>query len=155
MQEWSLLISMENYSRICLFVQDTASFPVSQHAAGSVSLIKMHPCTLLPFFPVLWRHCLPATGSKCHRTSCNKLKSSICFSVVHISFLIYFVFTCVFVVQLNSLHSELATQMADSMVFPLIQFREKDLTGRATNTNILIIHAYLYKIYSFILLNWQ
>lgn len=32
-------------------------------------------------------------------------------------------------VQLNSLHSELANQMADSMVFPLIQFREKDLTG--------------------------
>uniref|UniRef100_A0A7N8XUU7 Adaptor protein, phosphotyrosine interacting with PH domain and leucine zipper 2 n=1 Tax=Mastacembelus armatus TaxID=205130 RepID=A0A7N8XUU7_9TELE len=31
-------------------------------------------------------------------------------------------------VQLNSLHSELANQMADSMVFPLIQFREKDLT---------------------------
>lgn len=31
--------------------------------------------------------------------------------------------------QLNSLHSELANQMADSMVFPLIQFREKDLTG--------------------------
>lgn len=41
-----------------------------------------------------------------------------------------------FVVQLNSLHSELATQMADSMVFPLIQFREKDLTGRATNTDV-------------------
>uniref|UniRef100_A0A672ZR79 Adaptor protein, phosphotyrosine interaction, PH domain and leucine zipper containing 2 n=1 Tax=Sphaeramia orbicularis TaxID=375764 RepID=A0A672ZR79_9TELE len=32
--------------------------------------------------------------------------------------------------ELNSLHSELANQMADSMVFPLIQFREKDLTGR-------------------------
>uniref|UniRef100_A0A4W6CLP5 BAR domain-containing protein n=1 Tax=Lates calcarifer TaxID=8187 RepID=A0A4W6CLP5_LATCA len=30
---------------------------------------------------------------------------------------------------LNSLHSELANQMADSMVFPLIQFREKDLTA--------------------------
>uniref|UniRef100_A0AAQ5ZDS5 Adaptor protein, phosphotyrosine interaction, PH domain and leucine zipper containing 2 n=1 Tax=Amphiprion ocellaris TaxID=80972 RepID=A0AAQ5ZDS5_AMPOC len=30
--------------------------------------------------------------------------------------------------KLNSLHSELANQMADSMVFPLIQFREKDLT---------------------------
>lgn len=36
---------------------------------------------------------------------------------------------CVCVVQLNVLHSELANQMADSMVFPLIQFREKDLTG--------------------------
>ncbi|XP_056137793.1 DCC-interacting protein 13-beta isoform X2 [Lampris incognitus] len=30
--------------------------------------------------------------------------------------------------ELNSLHSELANQMADSMVFPLIQFRERDLT---------------------------
>uniref|UniRef100_A0A667XQJ4 Adaptor protein, phosphotyrosine interacting with PH domain and leucine zipper 2 n=1 Tax=Myripristis murdjan TaxID=586833 RepID=A0A667XQJ4_9TELE len=30
--------------------------------------------------------------------------------------------------ELNSIHSELANQMADSMVFPLIQFREKDLT---------------------------
>uniref|UniRef100_A0A8C3AJD4 Adaptor protein, phosphotyrosine interacting with PH domain and leucine zipper 2 n=1 Tax=Cyclopterus lumpus TaxID=8103 RepID=A0A8C3AJD4_CYCLU len=30
--------------------------------------------------------------------------------------------------ELNSLHSELANQMADGMVFPLIQFREKDLT---------------------------
>ena len=39
------------------------------------------------------------------------------------------------VVQLNSLHSELANQMADSMVFPLIQFREKDLTGRDRPTN--------------------
>uniref|UniRef100_A0A3B3ZD47 DCC-interacting protein 13-beta n=1 Tax=Periophthalmus magnuspinnatus TaxID=409849 RepID=A0A3B3ZD47_9GOBI len=33
--------------------------------------------------------------------------------------------------ELNSLHSELANQMADNMVFPLIQFREKDLTGKA------------------------
>lgn len=32
--------------------------------------------------------------------------------------------------QLNTLHSELATQMADRMIFPMIQFREKDLTGR-------------------------
>uniref|UniRef100_A0A3Q3VKT1 Uncharacterized protein n=1 Tax=Mola mola TaxID=94237 RepID=A0A3Q3VKT1_MOLML len=37
--------------------------------------------------------------------------------------------------KLNSLHSELANQMADSMVFPLMQFREKDLTGRITWTN--------------------
>ncbi|KAM7397001.1 hypothetical protein PAMP_020000 [Pampus punctatissimus] len=36
------------------------------------------------------------------------------------------------VVELNSLHSELANQMADSMVFPLIQFREKDLTEIST-----------------------
>lgn len=44
-------------------------------------------------------------------------------------------------VQLNSLHSELANQMADSMVFPLIQFREKDLTGRnaCTDTNCVTI----------------
>ncbi|XP_054475653.1 DCC-interacting protein 13-beta isoform X1 [Anoplopoma fimbria] len=34
--------------------------------------------------------------------------------------------------ELNSLHSELANQMADSMVFPLIQFREKDLTEIST-----------------------
>ena len=41
--------------------------------------------------------------------------------------------------QLNALHTDLANQMADSMVFPLIQFREKDLTGssahRHTPTN--------------------
>ncbi len=43
-------------------------------------------------------------------------------------------------VQLNSLHSELANQMADSMVFPLIQFREKDLTGRHTHTHT---HKYM------------
>ncbi|XP_047245188.1 DCC-interacting protein 13-beta isoform X3 [Girardinichthys multiradiatus] len=34
--------------------------------------------------------------------------------------------------ELNSLHSGLANQMADSMVFPLIQFREKDLTEIST-----------------------
>uniref|UniRef100_A0A667XHC2 Adaptor protein, phosphotyrosine interacting with PH domain and leucine zipper 2 n=1 Tax=Myripristis murdjan TaxID=586833 RepID=A0A667XHC2_9TELE len=34
--------------------------------------------------------------------------------------------------ELNSIHSELANQMADSMVFPLIQFREKDLTEIST-----------------------
>uniref|UniRef100_A0A8D3CK02 DCC-interacting protein 13-beta n=1 Tax=Scophthalmus maximus TaxID=52904 RepID=A0A8D3CK02_SCOMX len=34
--------------------------------------------------------------------------------------------------KLNSLHSVLANQMADSMVFPLIQFREKDLTEIST-----------------------
>uniref|UniRef100_A0A3B4FCU7 Adaptor protein, phosphotyrosine interacting with PH domain and leucine zipper 2 n=1 Tax=Pundamilia nyererei TaxID=303518 RepID=A0A3B4FCU7_9CICH len=33
--------------------------------------------------------------------------------------------------ELNALHCELANQMADSMVFPLIQFREKDLTGNS------------------------
>ncbi|XP_023647052.2 DCC-interacting protein 13-beta [Paramormyrops kingsleyae] len=34
--------------------------------------------------------------------------------------------------ELNSLHAELATQMAEKMVFPLIQFREKDLTEIST-----------------------
>uniref|UniRef100_A0A146Z399 DCC-interacting protein 13-beta n=1 Tax=Fundulus heteroclitus TaxID=8078 RepID=A0A146Z399_FUNHE len=34
--------------------------------------------------------------------------------------------------ELNSLHSELASQMADHMVFPLIQFRERDLTEIST-----------------------
>uniref|UniRef100_A0A672FQA3 Adaptor protein, phosphotyrosine interaction, PH domain and leucine zipper containing 2 n=1 Tax=Salarias fasciatus TaxID=181472 RepID=A0A672FQA3_SALFA len=40
------------------------------------------------------------------------------------------VFSHVKTQTLNSLHTELANQMADGMVFPLIQFREKDLTGR-------------------------
>uniref|UniRef100_A0A8C7IGP0 DCC-interacting protein 13-beta n=1 Tax=Oncorhynchus kisutch TaxID=8019 RepID=A0A8C7IGP0_ONCKI len=31
--------------------------------------------------------------------------------------------------ELNTLHSELASQMADRMIFPMIQFREKDLTA--------------------------
>uniref|UniRef100_A0A8C7S8L6 PH domain-containing protein n=1 Tax=Oncorhynchus mykiss TaxID=8022 RepID=A0A8C7S8L6_ONCMY len=34
--------------------------------------------------------------------------------------------------QLNTLHSELASQMADRMIFPMIQFREKDLTEIST-----------------------
>ncbi|XP_077425317.1 DCC-interacting protein 13-beta isoform X2 [Vanacampus margaritifer] len=34
--------------------------------------------------------------------------------------------------ELNSLHLELANQMADTMVFPLIQFREKELTEIST-----------------------
>ncbi|TKS73689.1 DCC-interacting protein 13-beta [Collichthys lucidus] len=41
--------------------------------------------------------------------------------------------------ELNSLHSELANQMADSMVFPLIQFREKDLTEISTLKEIFSI----------------
>lgn len=56
--------------------------------------------------------------------------------IVDLFYVFCFFFMCVFAVQLNSLHSELATQMADSMVFPLIQFREKDLTGTTTNTNV-------------------
>ena len=39
--------------------------------------------------------------------------------------------------QLNALHTDLANQMADSMVFPLIQFREKDLTGSSAHTHSL------------------
>uniref|UniRef100_A0A6Q2XWW8 Adaptor protein, phosphotyrosine interaction, PH domain and leucine zipper containing 2 n=1 Tax=Esox lucius TaxID=8010 RepID=A0A6Q2XWW8_ESOLU len=34
--------------------------------------------------------------------------------------------------ELNTLHSELATEMADRMIFPMIQFREKDLTEIST-----------------------
>ncbi|XP_060770401.1 DCC-interacting protein 13-beta [Neoarius graeffei] len=34
--------------------------------------------------------------------------------------------------ELNSLHVDLATQMADGMVFPMVQFREKDLTEIST-----------------------
>ncbi|XP_051545575.1 DCC-interacting protein 13-beta-like [Myxocyprinus asiaticus] len=34
--------------------------------------------------------------------------------------------------ELNSLHAELATQFADKMVFPVVQFREKDLTEIST-----------------------
>ncbi|KAI7812259.1 putative DCC-interacting protein 13-beta, partial [Triplophysa rosa] len=34
--------------------------------------------------------------------------------------------------ELNSLHAELATQMAEKMVFPMVQFREKDLTEIGT-----------------------
>uniref|UniRef100_A0A669DUV0 Adaptor protein, phosphotyrosine interacting with PH domain and leucine zipper 2 n=1 Tax=Oreochromis niloticus TaxID=8128 RepID=A0A669DUV0_ORENI len=46
--------------------------------------------------------------------------------------------------ELNALHSELANQMADSMVFPLIQFREKDLTDK-TLFAMLNISTYLVK----------
>ncbi|KAG7521937.1 DCC-interacting protein 13-beta [Solea senegalensis] len=54
--------------------------------------------------------------------------SSVCVLVQHLVFL----YNLSRLVQLNSLHSELANQMADSMVFPLIQFREKDLTEIST-----------------------
>lgn len=53
----------------------------------------------------------------------------------------YNLFGGVLCTQLNSLHTVLANQMADSMVFPLIQFREKDLTGRTTHTNIDTVHT--------------
>lgn len=54
------------------------------------------------------------------------------FSVCVLVQCLIFLYNLFCVVQLNSLHTELANQMADSMVFPLIQFREKDLTGRTT-----------------------
>ncbi|KAI1883365.1 hypothetical protein AGOR_G00230670 [Albula goreensis] len=38
--------------------------------------------------------------------------------------------------ELTSLHSELATQMADGMVFPMVTFREKDLTEISTLKDI-------------------
>ncbi|XP_077373499.1 DCC-interacting protein 13-beta isoform X1 [Festucalex cinctus] len=41
--------------------------------------------------------------------------------------------------ELNSLHLELANQMADTMVFPLIQFREKELTEISTLKEIYAI----------------
>uniref|UniRef100_A0A8C2GU67 Adaptor protein, phosphotyrosine interaction, PH domain and leucine zipper containing 2 n=1 Tax=Cyprinus carpio TaxID=7962 RepID=A0A8C2GU67_CYPCA len=41
--------------------------------------------------------------------------------------------------QLNSLHAELASQIADKMVFPMVQFREKDLTEISTLKEIFSI----------------
>uniref|UniRef100_A0A3Q3FJG6 DCC-interacting protein 13-beta n=1 Tax=Kryptolebias marmoratus TaxID=37003 RepID=A0A3Q3FJG6_KRYMA len=46
--------------------------------------------------------------------------------------------------ELNSIHSDLASQMADSMVFPLIQFREKDLTEISTLKEIFSIATDVY-----------
>ncbi|KAG7454742.1 hypothetical protein MATL_G00263010 [Megalops atlanticus] len=43
--------------------------------------------------------------------------------------------------ELNSLHAELATQMADRMVFPMVQFREKDLTEISTLKEIFGISS--------------
>lgn len=37
-----------------------------------------------------------------------------------------------FFFQLNVLHTELAKRLADAMVLPIVQFREKDLTGIVT-----------------------
>lgn len=39
-----------------------------------------------------------------------------------------------FCFQLNGLHTELAKQLADTMVLPVIQFREKDLTGKVAGS---------------------
>uniref|UniRef100_A0A671RUA5 DCC-interacting protein 13-beta n=1 Tax=Sinocyclocheilus anshuiensis TaxID=1608454 RepID=A0A671RUA5_9TELE len=44
--------------------------------------------------------------------------------------------------ELNSLHSELATQIADKMVFPMVQFREKDLTGTTLTLKIICFHSH-------------
>uniref|UniRef100_A0A672LHP3 DCC-interacting protein 13-beta-like n=1 Tax=Sinocyclocheilus grahami TaxID=75366 RepID=A0A672LHP3_SINGR len=44
--------------------------------------------------------------------------------------------------ELNSLHSELATQYADKMVFPMVQFREKDLTGTTLTLKIICFHSH-------------
>ncbi|RXM99563.1 DCC-interacting protein 13-beta [Acipenser ruthenus] len=41
--------------------------------------------------------------------------------------------------ELNTLHTELAKQLADRMVFPMIQFREKDLTEISTLKDIFAI----------------
>lgn len=86
------------------------------------------------------------TGCKCCCKYWNKSKSLKRFSkgtsfvcvLMHCLTFLYnlsFFFFFFFYIQLNSLHSELANQMADSMVFPLIQFREKDLTGRDARTH--------------------
>uniref|UniRef100_A0A8C1JDW9 DCC-interacting protein 13-beta n=1 Tax=Cyprinus carpio TaxID=7962 RepID=A0A8C1JDW9_CYPCA len=42
--------------------------------------------------------------------------------------------------ELNSLHAELASQIADKMVFPMVQFREKDLTGTTLTLKIICFH---------------
>lgn len=49
---------------------------------------------------------------------------------VHASGTVYHFSTKSFYFQLNGLHTELAKQLADTMVLPVIQFREKDLTGK-------------------------
>ncbi|XP_056430469.1 DCC-interacting protein 13-beta isoform X2 [Hyla sarda] len=41
--------------------------------------------------------------------------------------------------ELNALHTELAKQLADSMVLPLIQFREKDLTEVSTLKDLFLL----------------
>nr|XP_060515611.1 DCC-interacting protein 13-beta [Panthera onca] len=47
--------------------------------------------------------------------------------------------------ELNVLHTELAKQLADTMVLPIIQFREKDLTGNVPEFSA----SYLQNISSF------
>lgn len=56
----------------------------------------------------------------------------------------YWSLYCFFLPQLNALHAGLATQLADRMVFPMVQFREKDLTGKAS-----LMLVTLYKMHRF------
>uniref|UniRef100_A0A4W3HIW4 Adaptor protein, phosphotyrosine interacting with PH domain and leucine zipper 2 n=1 Tax=Callorhinchus milii TaxID=7868 RepID=A0A4W3HIW4_CALMI len=41
--------------------------------------------------------------------------------------------------ELNSLHTELAKQLADTMIFPMIQFRERDLTEVSTLKDLFLL----------------
>ncbi|XP_072418533.1 DCC-interacting protein 13-beta [Chiloscyllium punctatum] len=41
--------------------------------------------------------------------------------------------------ELNSLHTELAKQVADTMIFPMIQFRERDLTEVSTLKDLFLL----------------
>uniref|UniRef100_A0A2D4LUB1 BAR domain-containing protein n=1 Tax=Micrurus spixii TaxID=129469 RepID=A0A2D4LUB1_9SAUR len=53
--------------------------------------------------------------------------------------------------ELNGLHTELAKQLADTMVLPVIQFREKDLTGKYLKYFFLVGNLFIYLfIYLFI-----
>lgn len=97
-------------------------------------------------FIIVWqRHCLrpllPLQKNSWQQMSLRTVKRNWnpsrrwrwCITCASVSFILFRNLSCA--LQLNSLHSELANQMADSMVFPLMQFREKDLTGRITWTN--------------------
>lgn len=58
--------------------------------------------------------------------------------------------------QLNVLHTELAKQLADTMVLPIVQFREKDLTGKVTEFSgsyLQNINSSNNNLYAFISLN--
>jgi len=48
-----------------------------------------------------------------------------CLSTVSLNF---FSFSCL--LQLSSCHAVLSTQLADAMMFPITQFKERDLKGR-------------------------
>lgn len=53
-------------------------------------------------------------------TCCDLIWSQHCFPKI--------VFFCLF--QLSSCHAVLSTQLADAMMFPITQFKERDLKGR-------------------------